>query len=270
MCGHNLSPRARTNGKYISCVANFLLLEISDIRLFDDLQKYTKGTDGHLYPCTEYVPGLHQGGRYKYSPSQGTFVQTNAESQVHMAASLRRQGTEPYSKDGSAEHAPEGPDSSMTETYVSHGKKFTILTSETPDTEEYCIEVGDEGVPVKFPATVTYMEYNFRKYFESQVDLMARYRCIDCKSINCNKELEHWKWDFVNKIKRENEVPHGNMGQWYQTGGHDIDECDEKTVSACLGEQLIMYPLLEFSHIRIFNYYRSVMRNMMRTVMMNH
>ena len=162
-----------------------------------------------------------------------------------------------------------GPNSS-TDTYVYHGKKFTILTSETPDTEEYCIEVGDEGVPVKFPATVTYMEYNYRKYFESQVDLMARYRCIDCKSINCNKELEHWKWDFVNKIKRENEVPHGNMGQWYQTGEHDIDECDEKTMSACLGEQLIMYPLLEFSHIRIFNYYRSVMRSMMRTVMMNH
>jgi hypothetical protein len=40
-----------------------------------------------------------------------------------------------------------GPNSS-TDTYVYHGKKFTIQTSETPDTEEYCIEVGDEGMPL--------------------------------------------------------------------------------------------------------------------------
>ncbi len=40
---------------------------------------------------------------------------------------------------------------------------------------------------------------------------------------------------FFNKIKRENEVPHGNMGQWYQTGEHDIDESDKKSSMGFVG-----------------------------------
>ena len=52
-----------------------------------------------------------------------------------MAASLRRQGSEPYTR--AARLNSQGP------SYTFEGKKFTLLTIDTPDEGQYCVEVGD-------------------------------------------------------------------------------------------------------------------------------
>ena len=159
------------------------------------------------------MPGFHQGGRYEFDSCEGTFVKVNGERQVHMAASLRRQGSEPYTRGERLK--------SQRPSYTFEGKKFTILTIDTPDEGQYCVEVGDLGKQVWFPNKITYCNRTFEKYFESQVDLNARYRCVDCQTIHCNKEMENWKWDFCNEVKKLNEVPHKYSGQWYETGHHD-------------------------------------------------